>query len=73
LGSLPTISNDQSWLRASQRYPVLIDFGINDRQDIIKLRVGSQASVVVLTGEHTVFNSLASLQMWLNSLLTYAY
>ena len=73
LGSLPTISNDQSWLRASQRYPVLIDFGINDRQDIIKLRVGSQASVVVLTGEHTIFNSLASLQMWLNSLLTYAY
>ena len=73
LGSLPTISNDQSWLRAAQRYPVLIDFTLKDRSEMGKLRVGSQASVVVMTGDHSFFNALASLQIWLNSILTYAY
>lgn len=73
LGSLPTISNDQSWLRAAQRYPVLIDFVIDDRRETGKLRVGSQASVVVMTGDNSFFNALASLQIWLNSILTYAY
>jgi multidrug resistance efflux pump len=73
LGSLPTINNDQSWLRAAQRYPVLVDFNIDERREQVKLRVGSQASVVVLTGDNGFFNALASMQIWLNSILTYAY
>jgi multidrug resistance efflux pump len=73
LGSLPSISNDQSWLRAAQRYPVLIDFDLPDRRGAFNLRVGSQASVVVLTGNNTIINTLAGLEIWLNSILTYAY
>jgi multidrug resistance efflux pump len=73
LGSLPTISNDQSWLRAAQRYPVLVDFSLPARSAIVRLRVGSQASVVVLTGDNWLINSLAGLQIWFNSILTYAY
>jgi multidrug resistance efflux pump len=73
LGSLPTIKNDQSWLRSAQRYPVLIDFDVRTQPDIKQLRVGSQASVVVFTGTNPVINTLASLQVWLNSILTYLY
>jgi multidrug resistance efflux pump len=73
LGSLPTINNDQGWLRASQRYPVLIDFDLPSRQGTSGLRVGSQAAVVVFTGSNSLINSLARLQIWLNSILTYAY
>ncbi len=73
LGSLPTIENDRDWLRASQRYPVLIDFTLPRREDGTDIRVGSQVSVVVLTQERGMFNLLAKFQMWLNSLFTYAY
>jgi len=73
LGSLPTISNDQSWLRSAQRYPVLVDFDMQARPDILRLRVGSQASVVVFSGTNPLINTLASLQVWLNSKLTYFY
>lgn len=73
LGSLPTISNNRDWLRAAQRYPVLIDFTIPDKQLASRLKVGSQATVVVYTGDNFLVNTLAGLQIWLNSILTYAY
>ncbi len=73
LGSLPTISNDQSWLRSAQRYPVLVDFDMRSRPAISRLRVGSQASVVVLTGTNSLVNTLAGIQIWLDSKLTYLY
>lgn len=73
LGSLPTIDNDQGWLRASQRYPVLIDFSLPSHQVAADLRVGSQASVVVFTGKNSLINMLARFQIWLGSILTYAY
>ena len=73
LGSLPTIKNDSDWLRAAQRYPVLIDFDLGNSQDSKLLKVGSQASVVVYTGEHWLVNPLAGLWMRLVSILTYAY
>ena len=73
LGSLPTIDNNQGWLRASQRYPVLVDFDLPSRQSALGLRVGSQASVVVYTGSNLLINTLAKFQIWLNSILTYAY
>lgn len=73
LGSLPTINNDQGWLRASQRYPVLIDFKLPLQEGKSGLRVGAQATVVVLTGSNPLINTLARLQIWLNSILTYAY
>jgi len=73
LGSLPTIDNNQAWLRTAQRYPVLVDFNQPLQRGKSGLRVGSQASVVVLTGSNPVINSLARLQIWLNSKLTYLY
>jgi multidrug resistance efflux pump len=73
LGTLPTVQNDPNWLRQSQRYPVLIDFELPGPEPRGVLKVGSQASVVVYTGDHFLFNPLARLQVWLVSLLTYAY
>ena len=73
LGSLPTIDNNRDWLRSAQRYPVLIDFDLQDRQLASRLRVGSQVTVVVYTGDNALLNTLANLQLWLNSILTYAY
>jgi hypothetical protein len=37
------------------------------------LRVGSQATVVVFTGDNGIINTLAKIQMWLRSKLTYFY
>jgi multidrug resistance efflux pump len=73
LGSLPTISNDPDWLRESQRYQVLIDFDLTKSQGSALIKVGSQATVVVYTGQNWISNPLASFQIWLTSILTYAY
>jgi multidrug resistance efflux pump len=73
LGSLPTIQNDPNWLRKAQRYPVLIDFELAGERSSVPLKVGSQATVVVYTGDHLLVNPLARLYMWLLSFLTYAY
>ena len=74
LGALPTIKNDTNWLRAAQRYPVLIDFELTpEERNASLLKVGSQASVTVYTGDHFLFNGLSRLLMWLRSYLSYAY
>jgi multidrug resistance efflux pump len=74
LGKLPTIQNDKNWLRAAQRYPVLIDFELPmDDNGRTRLKVGSQATVVVYTGTHPMFNFLARLYLRLDAILTYAY
>ena len=73
LGSLPTINNDPDWLRKAQRYPVWIDFELSNQQEARLLKVGSQASVIVYTGQHWLSNTLASLLIRLVSILTYAY
>jgi multidrug resistance efflux pump len=74
LGKLPTIQNDKSWLRAAQRYPVLVDFELPlNTEGRTRMKVGSQATVVVYTGTHPVFNLLARLVMRLKSWLEYAY
>lgn len=73
LGSLPTIDNNRDWLRASQRYPVLIDFTIPIKEGRTNLRVGSQASIIIFTGDNGLFNLLAKFRIWIDSILTYAY
>jgi len=73
LGSLPTINNDPDWLRQSQRYPVFIDFELTNQQQVKLLKVGSQASVTIYTGQHWLSNTLASLLISIISILTYAY
>ncbi len=74
LGSLPTISNDRNWLREEQRFSVLVDIGsMPDTEDRQRLKVGSQASVIVYTGGHTILVWLGRLYIRVASLLTYAY
>jgi multidrug resistance efflux pump len=73
LGSLPTIENDPDWLRQSQRFTILIDFELNREQGSNLLKVGSQASVVVYSGDHWLSNALAGMLIRLVSILTYAY
>ena len=74
LGKLPTIQNDKSWLRSAQRYPVLVEFQLPmNSEGKTRMKVGSQATVVVYTGRHPVFNVLGRLIMRLRSILEYAY
>jgi multidrug resistance efflux pump len=71
LGSLPTIDNDREWLRESQRFPVRIEFPAS--QEMSVLRVGSQVSVIVYTGDNWLFNTLGKLYVRLASYMSYAY
>jgi multidrug resistance efflux pump len=74
LGSLPSISNDRNWLREEQRFSVLVDIAaMPDTEDRRRLKVGSQASVIVYTGGHTFLVWLGKLYIRVASLLTYAY
>ncbi len=72
LGTLPTIDNQRDWLRAEQRFPVTIDYDYGDI-DITDLRVGSQVSVIVYTGDNPFFNAVGKFYIRLNALLSYAY
>ena len=72
LGELPTIENDKNWLREAQRFPVLVDLETDNAREL-GVRVGSQATVTVFTGERPVLNGIARLRMRLSSYLSYAY
>jgi len=72
LGELPTIENDKNWLREAQRFPVLVDLETEHAREL-GVRVGSQATVTVFTGERPVLNGIARLRMRLSSYLSYAY
>ena len=73
LGTLPTIQNKKTWLRDSQRFPVLIDFSLPEDVNGDLLKVGSQVTVVVYTGDYPFFNPLAGFLIRLSSLLSYVY
>lgn len=74
LGTLPTIQNDRNWLRESQRFAVLVDLtrapGQEDRR---RLKVGSQASVIVYSDGHPVLGWFGKLYIRAASILTYVY
>lgn len=72
LGSLPTVENDREWLRAAQRFPVVLDFEM-PREDMQRLRVGAQASVIVFTNDSTILRLLGGLYLRFVSLLSFAY
>jgi len=73
LGSLPTVQNERSWLRDAQRFPVLIDFSLSGDVSGDVLKVGSQVTTVVYTGDYWVLNTLARLLIRFSSLLSYAF
>lgn len=72
LGGLPTIENDNNWLRDAQRFPVLVDFDTEHLEEL-GVRVGSQASVIVYTGDHPLMNFLGRLRIRIATYLSYAY
>ena len=73
LGSLPTVENNRQWLRDAQRFPAVVDFTLEDQREQLAIRVGSQGSVVVYTGDNWLFNLIAKINIRVNSILTYAF
>jgi multidrug resistance efflux pump len=73
LGSLPTVDNKRDWLRDAQRFPVLIDLDPDVFREGLGIRVGSQADVIVYTGDHAIMNTLGRFYIRLMSWLTYLY
>ncbi|MFV0541637.1 MAG: HlyD family secretion protein [Aestuariibaculum sp.] len=68
-GGLPAVKSAQGWLRDPQRFPVIIEI---ENKDILKqLRQGSQAEIVVFTGNNFILNGLASFRIWMLSKLSY--
>jgi multidrug resistance efflux pump len=72
LGSLPTIDNNRQWLRDAQRFPVIVDFEMSD-DDMRRLKVGAQASVIIFASDSWILNTLGSLYIRAGSILSYAY
>jgi multidrug resistance efflux pump len=72
LGSLPTIQNNRQWLREAQRFPVIVEFELAP-EEMGKLKVGAQASVMIYADDGLVLNSLGKLSMRISSLLSYLY
>lgn len=66
---LPTVSNDSGWVRDPQRFVVRIRLDPEKRPGDI--RVGSQASVVVYTGQNGLTDFIGRLWIWLVSWLAY--
>ncbi|PZM13949.1 HlyD family secretion protein [Rhizobium tubonense] len=65
---LPTIRNDSGWVQEAQRFPVRL---VLDRDRPKGVRYGSQATVVIYTGEHPITNAWGSLWIRIMSVLTY--
>ena len=66
---LPQVSTDSGWIRTPQSFPVrlVLDDGLPKG-----VRYGSQANVVIFTGDHPVTNAVGRFWMRLISYLTYA-
>lgn len=70
-GELPTLRPQTSWIRDARRFPVRIEFAEHPLP--AGVRVGSQASVIVYTGEYPVLAALGWARIRLASLLSYVY
>ena len=68
-GDLPRITSAQGWLRDPQRFPVIIELEDSDIRQ--RLRQGSQAEVVVYTGNNWLLNFLARSRIYIMSKLSY--
>ncbi|MGH6890637.1 MAG: HlyD family secretion protein [Dongiaceae bacterium] len=68
-GDLPTIKNQSSWIRDPQHFPARIE--LDAEKYIPGLRHGSQANVIVYTGDDGFVNALGRIWIWLVSVVTY--
>jgi multidrug resistance efflux pump len=73
LGALPTVENDRNWLRDAQRFPVIVDLDEKLKNNAVGSRVGSQADVIVYTGDGFLLNAIGKVYIRLVSLFSYAY
>ena len=73
LGALPTVENDRNWLRDAQRFPVIVDLDEELKNNPGVSRVGSQADVIVYTGDGFLLNAIGKVYIRLVSLFSYAY
>lgn len=72
-GSLPTVQNSRDWLRAAQRFPVIVEFAPGQLRDRKDLRVGGQAEVMAFPTRGNPLNPLGRAFLRLMSWLSYAY
>jgi multidrug resistance efflux pump len=72
-GSLSSVQNDRDFLRQAQRFPVRVGFKGLTAEEILRLRQGGQASVIVYTGDNPMLNALGRLWIRAAGLLSYAY
>lgn len=73
LGDLPKVEYSRGWLRDAQRFPVIVEFDASLAGAKLGRRVGSQADVIVYTGNNILLNSLGWLWMRIGSFFSYAY
>lgn len=66
---LPTIRSDSGWVAEAQRFPIRL---ILDEGRPKGVRYGSQATVLIYTGDNPVTNAWGSLWIRIMSVLTYA-
>ena len=73
-GTLPTIDNNRDWLRASQRFPVVVKFDMRQEDHLAQqLRMGGQASVMAYSERAWVTRILGKVYLRFMSILSYAY
>jgi multidrug resistance efflux pump len=72
-GSLPNVENSRDWLRAAQRFPVVVEFDKGQLDGPEGIRVGGQAEVMAFPTEGNPLNLLGRLFLRLMSWLSFAY
>ncbi|MEP5568310.1 MAG: HlyD family secretion protein [Halioglobus sp.] len=73
-GTLPTIDNNRDWLRASQRFPVVVKFDPQQEEELMtQLRMGGQASVMAYAEGAWITRILGKVYVRFMSILSYAY
>ncbi|HCW45473.1 MAG: HlyD family secretion protein [Planctomycetia bacterium] len=73
-GSLPSIQNNRDWLRATQRFPIVIGFDSDQIKNIYpQLRIGGQADVIAYTQGHPLLKMIGEVYIRFLSWVSYAY
>lgn len=72
-GSLPTVQNSRDWLRAAQRFPVVVELLPGQLEQYGDIRVGGQAEVMAFPSQNNPLNPLGRVFLRLMSWLSYAY
>ncbi len=72
-GSLPTVQNNRDWLRAAQRFPVIIEFEPGQLDEPRALRIGGQAEVMAFPSTGNPLNLLGRMFLRVMSWLSFAY